>query len=278
MRHAIAAAQQVADAVACAIRQSRPSRRCASATCLAAPWRGIPGFRRHFLYSLSDKHNNFIASRFVASAIGADLTEHQPSTAWSTARMPVESSSSIGVSSVAAGSRITALGTEAADGNSICLTCRCTSVTPRWERTRPPTASSARRPCAAPCGSALQALASLLALPRTPASAESAVHVARTAPERKQHHLGGVDHRAAAHRDDEIGLRRRAAPPPRRSRPSRGLCAEIASNFPANFAPRLRMTRATRGPLAIERVVVTKTFRAPARPISSASASAAGLP
>ena len=56
--------------------------------------------------------NNRIASRFAASAIGADFTEHQPSTAWSTARMPVESSRFIGVSSVAAGSRITAFGTK----------------------------------------------------------------------------------------------------------------------------------------------------------------------
>jgi hypothetical protein len=63
---------------------------------------------------------DLIAGRFTASisiacsaspsVSGCGRIEHQCSTAWSIARMPVESISSIGVSSVAAGSRITVRG------------------------------------------------------------------------------------------------------------------------------------------------------------------------
>ena len=52
-----------------------------------------------------------IAWRETASEKGRGSVEHQRSAAWSSARMPEESSREAGVSSVAAGSRMTARGT-----------------------------------------------------------------------------------------------------------------------------------------------------------------------
>ncbi len=52
-----------------------------------------------------------IAWRETASEKACGSVEHHRSAAWSSARMPEESSNSDGVSSVAAGSRITARGT-----------------------------------------------------------------------------------------------------------------------------------------------------------------------
>jgi hypothetical protein len=46
----------------------------------------------------------------LPSLIGCELLEHKSSTAWSTARMPVDSHSHSGVATVTAGSRITEVG------------------------------------------------------------------------------------------------------------------------------------------------------------------------
>ena len=53
-----------------------------------------------------------IACRDKASASGVGAIESQRSTAWSMARIPLDRNSSGGVVSVAAGSRITVLGTK----------------------------------------------------------------------------------------------------------------------------------------------------------------------
>src|SRR5437660_601941 len=65
----------------------------------------------------------------AASDIGWLLTEHKSSTAWSTARMPVESHSHSGVCTLTLGSRITVRGAISGCAK-LSLTCRVVSVHP----------------------------------------------------------------------------------------------------------------------------------------------------
>ena len=107
-------------------------------------------------------------------------------------------------------------------------------------------------------GSAPQALASLAALPRTPASAESS----STLPT-ERHAASSMTLVASITEPPPTATTRSA----RASRiafapamtASRGLWADMASNLPANFFPKPSTMRATSAPFVIERVVVTKT-------------------
>jgi hypothetical protein len=157
------------------------------------------------------------------------------------------------------------------------LTCRCTSVTPALGKNSAAESVVGIAIMRRPCVSAPQALASLAALPRTPASAESP-SASRTSRQRASSItlVASITEPPPTATMRSARAARSASAPA--STPSRGLCAPMASNFPANFLPRLSTIRLTSAPSVIERVVVTKIRSEAARTISSSSACATGFP
>src|SRR5258708_22694389 len=151
--------------------------------------------------------SNLRASVDVPMAKGLACCEHRRSTAWSTALTPVDSMRSIGVASVAAGSSTITRGTIRRWPKLSLMPLRG-SLTPakalnsaarqrRWH------GDHAHR-----VGGRLDRLRGRRrALPGPAGAIEvEIVDRRRSLPQRDQHHFGGVDHRAAAHRHDQISL------------------------------------------------------------------------
>ena len=213
-----------------------------------------------------------MARRQVASASGAVRVAHQPSTAWSTARMPVESMSSSGVSRVASGSRITAFGTDSGCWKPS-LTLRAGSVIPACGENSAADSVVGIAIMRSRCGSSSQALDSGMRL---------AASLSRSADSKLRHSAISITFVASITEPPPTATIRSASAARIAFAPaitaSRGLCAAMSWNLPANRSPSSAITPATRFPLVKDRVVVTKTRRARERSSSLASASRYGTP
>jgi hypothetical protein len=187
--------------------------------------------------------------------------------------MPVERKSSIGVSSVAAGSSITAEGPIRGWRKCI-LTLRWTSVIPA-----PKVYSAAD----SVVGTAVMRVLSEAScdspgMPRFCASVDRRVGIANPPPQRDQHGLGRIDHRPSADREQviRIGLARRCRAGDhgfaRRVGADRGelpdtAIAERGSHFPYKPALRQRSRGGKKHPLCADTVHLGANRRGGRRPV-----------
>ena len=186
--------------------------------------------------------------------------------------MPVESRSSSGVARVAAGSRITHFGTDERMLEALLHLARGSVIPACGENSAADSVVGM-----AIMRSALRIVVPGARFEDAVCDFAQALRGLQIPPQRDQHHLRRVDHRAAADRDDQIGLgctdRLRAGD----DRRAGAVCGDVVE-LAREPRPSSAIMLTASSPSVSDRVVVTNTRRALGRSSSLASACWYGTP